>query len=94
MRHSVFLIVLFVFFIPALASAATFTVTSNADSGPGTLREALTKAAVFTRYGEKIFESKGYNKPFDGTTNGRQLPAGVYYYIINLNTDCNLLSGS
>jgi len=49
---------------------------------------------VFTRYGQRVFESKGYNKPFDGTANGKKLPAGVYYYIINLNTNCNVLSGS
>jgi len=49
---------------------------------------------VFNRYGQKLFESKGYSKPFDGTYSGKQLPSGVYYYIINLSTNCNLLSGS
>ena len=49
---------------------------------------------IFTRYGQKVFESKGYGHPFDGTLNGTVLPVGVYYYIINLNTNCNLLSGS
>lgn len=49
---------------------------------------------VFTRYGDKVYESKGYTQPFDGTKNGKQLPTGVYYYIINLNTNCNVLSGS
>jgi len=49
---------------------------------------------VFNRYGLKLFESKGYTKPFDGTSNGKELPSGVYYYIINLSTNCNLLSGS
>ena len=49
---------------------------------------------IFTRYGQKIFESKGYPSPFNGTLNGKPLPAGVYYYIINLSTNCNLLSGS
>jgi len=49
---------------------------------------------VFTRYGEKIFESKGYAVPFDGTYKGQKLPAGVYYFIINLNSNCSLLSGS
>lgn len=49
---------------------------------------------VFTRYGQKIFESKGYGVPFDGTYNGKQLPQGVYYYILNLGKSCNLLSGS
>jgi len=49
---------------------------------------------VFTRYGQKVFESKGYQHPFDGTSGGKDLPIGVYYYIINLNSNCNLLSGS
>ncbi|MFI5136735.1 MAG: gliding motility-associated C-terminal domain-containing protein [Sphingobacteriales bacterium] len=52
------------------------------------------KVQVFTRSGQKVFESKGYTTPFDGTYNGKQLPVGVYYYIINLGTNCNLLSGS
>lgn len=49
---------------------------------------------IFTRYGQKIFDSRGYPTPFGGTLNGKPLPAGVYYYIINLSTNCNLLSGS
>jgi len=49
---------------------------------------------VFTRYGQKVFESKGYTRPFDGTFDGKKLPSGVYYYIINLKSNCNLLSGS
>ncbi|QTE36844.1 gliding motility-associated C-terminal domain-containing protein [Mucilaginibacter gossypii] len=49
---------------------------------------------IFTRYGQKVFESKGYSVPFDGTYNGTKLPSGVYYYILNLGKSCNLLSGS
>ena len=49
---------------------------------------------IFTRYGQQIFESRGYSTPFDGTYNGKPLPAGVYYFIINLNANCSLLSGS
>jgi len=49
---------------------------------------------VFTRYGQKVFESKGYGVPFDGTYKGSKLPSGVYYYILNLGKSCNLLSGS
>ena len=49
---------------------------------------------VFTRYGQKVFESKGYSQYFDGKLGGTNLPAGVYYYIINLNSKCSLLSGS
>lgn len=49
---------------------------------------------LFNRHGDKIFESRGYSKQFDGTYQGQALPIGTYYYIINLNTGCNLLTGS
>jgi gliding motility-associated-like protein len=44
---------------------------------------------VFNRWGEKVFESKGYNKDiaFDGKRNGRNLPSGTYYYIITINNN-------
>jgi gliding motility-associated-like protein len=38
---------------------------------------------VYNRYGQLIFESKGYSKPWDGTRSGKELPAGTYYYIID-----------
>jgi gliding motility-associated-like protein len=37
---------------------------------------------VFNRYGQVVFESKGYTKPWDGTMNGKSLPFGTYYYVI------------
>lgn len=49
---------------------------------------------IFNRYGQNVYESKGYPQPFDGKMNGKDLPVGVYYYIIKLNTKCNLISGS
>jgi gliding motility-associated-like protein len=49
---------------------------------------------VFNRNGDKVFYSKGYPKDFDGTTNGKMLSVGVYYYLIDLKTDCGRLSGS
>lgn len=53
--------------------------------------EALVQ--VFNRFGQKVFESKGYMQPFDGSSNGKSLPAGTYYYIINLEANCKLISG-
>jgi gliding motility-associated-like protein len=47
------------------------------DSYPGSIVE------VFNRYGQKVFESRGYAKPWDGTLNGKDLPIGTYYYIID-----------
>jgi gliding motility-associated-like protein len=38
---------------------------------------------IFTRYGQKIYHSDGYGIPWDGTSNGTQLPQGVYYYVIS-----------
>ena len=40
---------------------------------------------IFDRYGQNVFHSLGYPKPWDGTFNGKRLPAGAYYYIIDLN---------
>src|SRR5437868_304785 len=45
MFYRCLLIILLTFFCQK-AAAAVFVVTSNADSGPGTLREALTLAAA------------------------------------------------
>jgi gliding motility-associated-like protein len=47
-----------------------------------TYPESLT--TVFTRDGRQVFKSTGYAKPWDGTSNGRQIPAGTYYYVIDL----------
>ncbi|RZK36060.1 MAG: gliding motility-associated C-terminal domain-containing protein, partial [Pedobacter sp.] len=49
---------------------------------------------VFNRNGARIFYSKGYSKEFDGTLNGKPLSIGVYYYVIDLKTDCGKLTGS
>ena len=40
---------------------------------------------VYNRWGELLFHSDGYNTPWDGTYNGKPVPVGTYYYIINLN---------
>ncbi|MDB4918372.1 gliding motility-associated C-terminal domain-containing protein [Mucilaginibacter sp.] len=43
--------------------------------------------SVFTRYGQRVFQNIGYSKPWDGTFNGSTLPAGTYYYIIDVKDD-------
>ena len=40
---------------------------------------------VYNRWGEQLFISIGYNTPWDGRYQGKDLPVGTYYYIINLN---------
>jgi len=49
--------------------------------------------SVFTRYGQKVYSSLGYAVPWDGTYNGKLLPTGTYYYIIDLKNNLPLLSG-
>jgi gliding motility-associated-like protein len=49
---------------------------------------------VFNRAGQLLYQSKGYASPFNGTYNAKQLPTGTYFYIINLSSNCSLLSGS
>ncbi|MGN6181838.1 MAG: PKD-like domain-containing protein, partial [Mucilaginibacter sp.] len=48
---------------------------------------------IFTRYGQPIFHSIGYPVAWDGTYNGKPLPVGVYYYVIHLNMNNQVLSG-
>jgi gliding motility-associated-like protein len=46
------------------------------DTYPGAIVE------VYNIYGQKIFRSVGYSTPWDGKYNGKVLPIGTYYYII------------
>ena len=38
---------------------------------------------VFNRYGSKVFESKDYRNNWDGTYNGKALPDGTYYAVVD-----------
>jgi gliding motility-associated-like protein len=38
---------------------------------------------IFNRYGQVVFHSVGYTTPWDGTVNGKPVPVGTYYYIVN-----------
>ncbi|MFT2008991.1 gliding motility-associated C-terminal domain-containing protein [Pontibacter sp. 13R65] len=49
---------------------------------------------IFTRWGAKIFESKGYTRPWDGTFQGKALPVSAYYYIIELKDHNEKFSGN
>ncbi|MCX2740666.1 gliding motility-associated C-terminal domain-containing protein [Pontibacter anaerobius] len=53
------------------------------------------RVEVFNRWGNKIFSSKGYGVPWDGTYNGEELPVATYYYLIYLrSTNEQPLSGN
>ncbi len=39
---------------------------------------------IINRWGNTLFESKGYDQPFNGTSYGTELPFGAYFYLIEL----------
>ncbi len=49
---------------------------------------------IFDRYGRVVYAASDYNRPWDGTQNGAELPTGVYYYIIELTKGFGTLQGS
>ncbi|WP_177181113.1 gliding motility-associated C-terminal domain-containing protein [Parapedobacter koreensis] len=49
---------------------------------------------VFNRWGALVFSSEGYQAPWDGQSNGAQLPTGTYYYIISSKLLTRPLTGS
>jgi len=49
---------------------------------------------IYDRNGKEVYYSEGYNRPWEGTLNGRLLPAGTYYYYIELNAGEAFYRGS
>lgn len=49
---------------------------------------------IFNRYGGKVFESRGYGTAWNGLFNGLELPAGTYYYLIDLPSENRVEKGS
>jgi gliding motility-associated-like protein len=60
----------------------------NLSDYPGAIVE------VFNRYGQQVFYSSGYGTPWDGKMNGKPVPVGVYYYVIQLKNGFKPMSGS
>ena len=49
--------------------------------------------SVYNRWGQQVYQSTGYAKPWDGIYNGSPLPQGTYYYIIDLKNNTPKISG-
>jgi gliding motility-associated-like protein len=49
---------------------------------------------VFNRAGQNVYSSIGYLIPWDGRFKGEVLPAGTYFYVIDLKSNGEILSGS
>ncbi|RXK82818.1 PKD domain-containing protein [Filimonas effusa] len=49
---------------------------------------------VVNRYGQQVFHAAGYTTPWDGTSEGKPLAAGTYYYIIRLPVKKETITGT
>ncbi len=52
------------------------------------------KVEVFNQWGSLVFKSTGYNTPWDGKYNGEAVPAGAYYYVIDLDNNSKKFTGT
>jgi gliding motility-associated-like protein len=58
------------------------------DSYPGCIVD------IFSRFGNKVYTSVGYTKPWDGKSQGVDLPTGTYYYLIRPKNGRKDIAGS
>lgn len=49
---------------------------------------------VYNRWGQLLFESRGYNQRWDGTWNGRLVSVADYYYVITYDVNSDPLTGT
>ncbi len=49
---------------------------------------------IFNRYGQLVFQREAYQQDWAGTYKGNPLPAGVYYYIIDLGFEGQIIKGA
>lgn len=48
---------------------------------------------LYNRYGQLVYHSVGYSTPWDGKVNGKDVPVGTYYYVIDPKNGRGKLSG-
>jgi gliding motility-associated-like protein len=60
---------------------------------PGLDKYEQAMVQIFNRWGQQVYQSKGYAQPWNGQQAGRPLPAGSYYYVIDLRNKEPVLRG-
>jgi gliding motility-associated-like protein len=48
---------------------------------------------IYSPQGLRVYRTVNYSKPWDGTYNGKPLPTGTYYYVINTNSERKSIAG-
>ncbi|WP_162499751.1 NHL domain-containing protein [Mucilaginibacter terrigena] len=83
---------------PTVSAINTFTPNGDGINDTWAIANLVNypacKVYVYNRAGTLVMESKGYNKAWDGTYQGRTLPVGVYYYIIDLKNGTKSVTGN
>jgi gliding motility-associated-like protein len=51
------------------------------------------RMTIFNRNGEILYQKKGYQNDWDGTSNGKVLPVATYYYVIDLGNNQEPIKG-
>ncbi len=51
------------------------------------------EVVILNRYGDEVFEQAPYLNGFDGRYGGGELPAGTYYFILNLGNNYGVIKG-
>jgi gliding motility-associated-like protein len=75
------------------------TITPNGDGANDTwiiekIEEfRFNKVFVHNRLGNLVYSAEGYKNDWDGTYNGKPLPEGTYYYLIDLGTGKDPIKG-
>jgi gliding motility-associated-like protein len=49
--------------------------------------------SVYNRYGQQVYMSRGYPRPWNGHHQGKPLPSASYYYVIDLKNDFPVITG-
>lgn len=49
---------------------------------------------IYDRFGTLLFTSKGYSQAWDGTTAGKELPTGSYFYVIDIQMYKEVIKGT
>jgi gliding motility-associated-like protein len=60
---------------------------------PGLLSYTKCVVNIYNRYGAMMYRSVGYQQPWDGTSNGKSVPTGAYYYVIDTKSSSGKFSG-
>ena len=75
--------------VPAVFIPNSFTPNNDGTNDqwriPALAAYPTCEVEIFNRYGQRIFYSRGYTSPWDGTFQQKAQPVGNYVYVIRLN---------